>query len=282
MNSIPVDVRSRAFDLTEVADACGDLGALSSMFREAVLRVGMTASACGMVSGPRLRSGDVFHFVNWPAEWLEVYRSQSMIEIDAVPRWALASGRPVSWSEVLDGLAPDDPGHRVYTMASEWGFTEGYVTPVRTEEGWLGLVSVGGGRGPLAPEEQVFLQALSSVTLHRAERLSSPGLPPPRLGLIDRKAGDAPARVARRRGEVLASGEELKRAFELTPAELPDELYVGLSLREVCDGRAVSISTLRTHLGSLFHKTGTHKQLDLIRLLEDVVRSGAGANAPLR
>ena len=154
-NRVTEDVRSSGFEVTKVADACDDLQALSSLFREAVLLVGMTASACGMVSGPRLRSGDVFHFVNWPAKWLDIYQSQSLVEIDPVPRWALASGRPVSWSEVLKGLAPDDPGHRVYEMASEWGFTEGYVTPVRTADGWLGLVSVGGRRGPLAPEEQL-------------------------------------------------------------------------------------------------------------------------------
>ena len=151
--SLGHDFSSRAFRFAEDAQQCVDMQNLSEMTQEAVSIVGMTAVASGIVSGPKRAGGDLFHFVNWPVDWLELYLSQGYVNKDPVPRWAVVSGAPISWTQLRRGLAANDPGHEVYLNAAKKGFTEGFVTPSRGIDGSLGLVSVGGERGELLPRE---------------------------------------------------------------------------------------------------------------------------------
>ncbi len=62
---------------------------------------------------------------------------------------------------------------------------------------------------------------------------------------------------------------KLAQMFGLTKAEswLALALHSGLSLREAATRREVSINTARVQLTSIMAKTGTHRQVDLIRLL---------------
>jgi len=90
-------------------DACGDIAAVASLFEAAAARVGMTASACGMVSGPMVLRAQPFHFVNWPADWLRLYQERGFVKIDAVPRWAMVSGAPVA-ARLLRTSAGDSGG----------------------------------------------------------------------------------------------------------------------------------------------------------------------------
>ena len=64
----------------------------------------------------------------------------------------------------------------------------------------------------------------------------------------------------------------LRRMFGLTNAEAQTavDLLDGLTLAEAADRKGVSRNTLRTHLARLMEKTGTTRQVDLIRLLKDV------------
>ncbi len=66
------------------------------------------------------------------------------------------------------------------------------------------------------------------------------------------------------------SRERLIETFGLTRAEarLADALVSGLSLRAASDRYGISIHTARTQLASVFSKTDTHRQLDLVRVLE--------------
>ena len=168
-------LRSRASRFVDDAQRCLHIGYLCQLTQDAVSVVGMTAVASGIVSGPRRADGDLFHFVNWPEDWLEQYLSQGYVEKDPVPRWAIVSGAPISWSQLFRGLAAGDPGHEVYVNAAKRGFTEGFVTPARGIDGSLGLVSVGGERGErgeLLPRECLYLQSISLNAFHRAEEIS--------------------------------------------------------------------------------------------------------------
>lgn len=64
------------------------------------------------------------------------------------------------------------------------------------------------------------------------------------------------------------------RAFELTPAEarLAVHLAAGASLTEAADAFGVTHNTVRAQLRAIFDKTDTHRQSDLVRLLQ---RSGS-------
>lgn len=63
--------------------------------------------------------------------------------------------------------------------------------------------------------------------------------------------------------------ELLKMLFELTPAEahLAERLAGGSSLTEAADSLGIAVGTARTQLKSVFSKTDTSRQAELVRLL---------------
>jgi DNA-binding CsgD family transcriptional regulator len=66
-----------------------------------------------------------------------------------------------------------------------------------------------------------------------------------------------------------ARTELLKSLFELTPAEarLAEQLASGPSLSDAADNLGITIGTARTQLKSVFLKTDTSRQAELVRLL---------------
>ncbi len=170
-------------DLTAIVErieAQTSIDAVATVVGAAIAPLGMTAWASGMVSGPRSLGASPFHFVHWPLAWLTLYEAQGFVRIDPLPRWAIVSGEALSWTEIIARLAPNDPGHRVVTEAKAFGFHQGFVVPVRTQAGDLGLVSVGGGRrSGFTVTEQVTLQTLAAAALMHAERLAGAVAAPP-------------------------------------------------------------------------------------------------------
>jgi DNA-binding CsgD family transcriptional regulator len=77
--------------------------------------------------------------------------------------------------------------------------------------------------------------------------------------------------VDRRRREI-----NLRRRFGLTAAEsgLATEILRGDGRIAAATRRGISDATARAHLSSIFEKTGTHRQAELIRLLLDAVDEG--------
>jgi DNA-binding CsgD family transcriptional regulator len=61
----------------------------------------------------------------------------------------------------------------------------------------------------------------------------------------------------------------LRQAFQLTPSEARISLCLagGKSLEEVAQEMAIAQETARSHLKSVFRKTGTHRQGELIALV---------------
>lgn len=61
----------------------------------------------------------------------------------------------------------------------------------------------------------------------------------------------------------------LQRLYHLTRTEAEVALHVarGADPRQIADDLSVSITTVRTHLHRVFHKTGTHRQVELLRML---------------
>jgi DNA-binding CsgD family transcriptional regulator len=64
----------------------------------------------------------------------------------------------------------------------------------------------------------------------------------------------------------------LTRLFQLTPAEarLARCLSNGSSMEEAASALKIKLSTARSHLSSVFAKTGTHRQTRLVALLVHV------------
>jgi DNA-binding CsgD family transcriptional regulator len=222
---------------SEAVRACETLEQISALFARTILPLGMTASASGMVTGPKSLGADIFHFVNWPEDWLELYQARGFVKKDPAPRWAIVSGLPVAWSDMLSVLPGGDPGHEVAAAAADWGFTEGFVTPVRSLDGSLGLVSVGGPRPRLGEDEKVFLQSVSAAAFHRAEAISAP----------------APA----------PQGAEM---FSRRERECIALLNQGFTDREIGVVLGVAESTARFHLDNARRKVGARSRSQLVVL----------------
>ncbi len=79
----------------------------------------------------------------------------------------------------------------------------------------------------------------------------------------------------------LLSQSVLREAFSLTKseAELALALAGGRTLRAIAETSGRSFHTVRSHLARLMEKTGTRKQIDLIRLLNDVATFGPACSA---
>jgi LuxR family quorum sensing-dependent transcriptional regulator len=211
----------------------GSVDALARRFANAVAPLGMTASASGMVSGQRALSDQPFHFTNWPAAWIDTYQARGFVRIDLIPRWAIVSGEPVSWSDVLARFAPSDPGWEVVRAARAAGFHEGFVTPVRTRTGALGLVAVAGGeRPPFQLQERIFLQVVSAAALMRAEALMAPG-----------RAVSSP--------------------FTLREQECVALLRQGFTDAEIGAALGVALTTVRAHLQNARRKAGARNRVEL-------------------
>ena len=225
-------------------DACADVPAVATLFGAAAARVGMTASACGMVSGPKALSAEPFHFINWPADWLQLYQERGYLKIDAAPRWAMVSGAPVAWSELMPSLPRGDPGRIVHTEVAKWGFREGYVTPVRSRDGYLGLVSVAGPRRALAAAEKLYLQAVSSATLHRAQALT------PELQRSDNDA------------------------FTLRERETIALLSQGFTDREIGKVLGISALTVHSHVYNARAKVGARSRAHLVAIAGGAMAKG--------
>ena len=77
-----------------------------------------------------------------------------------------------------------------------------------------------------------------------------------------------------RRSQSLA----LQEIYRLTPAETAVAVRIPGSrgLQKIADEMGLGLSTVRTHVQRIFEKTGTHRQADVVRLLSELDRVGAG------
>lgn len=72
--------------------------------------------------------------------------------------------------------------------------------------------------------------------------------------------------------------ERLRVLFGLTPAEaaFAMEIVKGDGRRAAAERRGIACSTARTHLSSIFDKTGTRRQAELVRLLLQIDNGAVG------
>jgi DNA-binding CsgD family transcriptional regulator len=211
-----------------------DMTALEERLAEAIAPLGMSASAGGMLTGPR---ADTIYFMTWDLQWARLYQARNYRTIDPVIRYAIVSGEAGSWSEIYAGFPQRDPGHAVLREARRFGYLEGFATPVRMRDGSLGLVSIGGAQRSFTAEERAILEAVSTATLRRAESFfGDPAPAEPIQPLSPRE---------RETVELLRQG--------LTDAEMAQAMCVGVTtVRTYVEAARRKLQARnRTHLASL-------------------------------
>lgn len=218
-------------ELDQVSDTCD----LPAAFRPALALAGMAHAASGVLAlgGPQLAH---FHFVDWPSGWMALNEREQFLFLDPLARWAFKSGLSLSWQDLRRALPARDPGHRVLDAGFSYGFTDGFVVPVRGVNGAAGLIATAGFGPLLRPEDKLFLQMVCTATWRCAERL-------------DPRAGHPPAFLPTRRElDCLAC------------------LVRGLSDKEIARALALSEVTVRFHVGNLRRKTGARSRAHLAAL----------------
>ena len=76
--------------------------------------------------------------------------------------------------------------------------------------------------------------------------------------------------------ETTFPAEIIQGLFDLTAAEakVAESIAQGLTPLEIANQRGISTSTVRNQLKSVFNKSGTHRQTDLVRMLNGVIDIG--------
>jgi len=77
-------------------------------------------------------------------------------------------------------------------------------------------------------------------------------------------------------GRSVADPNLISKVFALTPAEakLTALIATGMSPREAADELNITLETVRTQLKSVFAKTDTHRQSEIVALLARLSRTG--------
>lgn len=210
---------------------------LVAALHRAIARVGMTAAAGGVVSGPKAASPQPFYFADWPPSWLAHYLTQKFLLTDPIPRWARNSGRPLTWSELFEVLPARDPGRKVMAAAAHFGYREGMVVPMRAGDNSFGLVAFAGARDALTLIEQAFLATVARAAFEAAERIEQGGM-----------TGRAAPILSAREIECLVL------------------LVRGHSDRQIAQLLGISEPTVRFHLGNARDKSGAVSRTHLAAL----------------
>jgi len=200
---------------------------LAAELQSLIAPLGMTAAASGFVSGPKALSGDPFHFTTWPDTWVKLYMENDFLLMDPLPRWARGSGRALAWSELIRILPPRDAGRRVIEAGAKFGYLDGMAIPMRGHDNSLGLITFGGPRPSIPPEEQAFLIIVGRAAFEAAERIDHRGDP-----------GKAAPIMTEREIECLGL------------------LVHGHSDRQIAKILGISETTVRFHIGNAREKTG--------------------------
>jgi DNA-binding CsgD family transcriptional regulator len=162
-----------AFSFALKASKFKSMSQVQGATTEAIARLGLTAAASGIVSGPKASSPNPFHFSNWPADWVRLYISEDFLLADPIPRWARNSGQALVWTELIKRLPARDRGRKVIKAAASQGYTEGIIIPMRARDNSLGLISMGGNRRSLSPPEQAFLTSIGRSAFDAADRIEN-------------------------------------------------------------------------------------------------------------
>ncbi len=152
-------------------DAVDSMEELAAKTLSVIGNYQLEAVASGLVTGSTAAARN-FHFVIWPDALLARYIAEDFQAIDPGPRWARSTGIPATWKQIIYRLGTKDPGNKVIQTAAEFQLTEGLCVPMRTAEGAIGLISMGGNRPAMNAQEFRALVSIATVSFRAAERIN--------------------------------------------------------------------------------------------------------------
>lgn len=205
---------------------------------------------------------------------LETSRSEEAVITDAVERFAV-------------GTVILDHSHKILKMNR-------FAASILSEQDG---VSLSGGRVAFSDSKTdgefraLLKSAASGVAVDAPElRVERPSGRPD-LSVVVRPVsipdfmhtGSAPAialLISDPGGKTLVTAQSLRAVFDLTPAEagIAASLANGMSVSDTAAHLGVALNTVRTHLRSIFSKTGVSRQSQLVHLIHTRVRPQERSN----
>ncbi|MDB5528096.1 MAG: LuxR family transcriptional regulator [Devosia sp.] len=145
-----------AQDWAAEMSACGDLAAVKAVFVAGIEPYGYTAGACGAFVPADRGPETHFFFQHWPETWIALYRSRSFHLADFSVSEARRRIAPFTWQDAKAQRQLTRPEQDLGETANQWGWTDGLSVPFHGPGGYLGLVTMAGGRRLTATERDTM------------------------------------------------------------------------------------------------------------------------------
>ncbi len=152
----PKDIAQTALELIHAIDAAAGEPEIVAQLSPWFSRYGYPSFLiCGLPEPPaRLAS---FILSNgMPQGWLESYEKQNCYCDDPIAAWARQSSGPFEWADVPDQLKSAPRARDVLGLAGEFGMRTGFVVPVPSFGGLVGVVAACGEKADLDPQARPF------------------------------------------------------------------------------------------------------------------------------
>ncbi len=146
-----------------------DLDATSRVedFRATMRDMGFHAWACGAWAGVGKNRRHRFFFVDWPADWLELYHANGWFEHDLLPIEARRRVAPFLWSE-LDKSKLTTGQQALIDAALAYGWRDAFAVPIHGPGNLQGLATMATRTGlSLSAAERAVLEVMARTVWER-------------------------------------------------------------------------------------------------------------------
>ena len=153
-------------------------------FLATIRQMGCTAAACGAWVGIGRQRRNRFFFVDWPADWVELYNKNGWFAVDPVAMEARRRIAPFLFSELAAGKL--NGAQREFIAAAQaYGWREVFAVPIHGPGSLQGLVTMAiREQHTPGPGEQAILEAMARTIWERCRRSEGFGIfeqSPPKL-----------------------------------------------------------------------------------------------------
>jgi LuxR family quorum sensing-dependent transcriptional regulator len=155
-----VSIDSDAWQFTLRLQACETPQQCAALFRSAIEPYGFDTFACGEFDTTD-RNRNAFYIIEWTDAWSRFYMASGFIERDPIVEEVSRRPDPFTWSDLRRDRKMAKAGTDAIAKASQAGWVEGLVVPIRRPGTRKGLVSLAGHRDCPEGDARAFLCLIS-------------------------------------------------------------------------------------------------------------------------
>lgn len=161
-------VHAEALDFVDRSQSYTSLEPLIADFSQMVAGQGFHAF---IMSGLPLVASDIDRMVicnHWPDEWSRRYAEAKYFPDDPISKWSLARDRPFRWREAWTANPETARVRQLNGEARQFGLADGIAFPMRTNSGWLAVISLASDRNVDVGKRDEGMLLLASVYFQMA------------------------------------------------------------------------------------------------------------------